>query len=96
MLPLPCRCDVAPVAVPGVLGLVTCQACGVQRHVPPAVAPEPAPALEHELDPSTMTEKAGPGSPGPDWPGLPGHPDPGPAVPAPRPRQRGRAAGGGG
>lgn len=93
---LPCRCDVPPVGVPGVPGLVTCPACGLQRRVPPAVAPEPPAPLAVDLDPATMQEKAGPGSPGPDWPGVPGHPDPGPAVAAPRPRQRGKAAGGGG
>ena len=93
---LPCRCQRAPIAVPGHPGLIACPACGKQRRVPPAEAPAPAPALVVDVDPSTFKERAGPGSPGPDWPGTPGHPDAEPPVVAqPRPRGRGRAGGGG-
>jgi hypothetical protein len=94
----PCRCSLSPVAVRGRPDLCTCPACGVFARVPAGQpAPEPAPPASVKVDPATLREVKGPGSPAPDWPGTQGHTDPGPTVPkAPAPARRGRTAGGGG
>jgi hypothetical protein len=94
----PCRCSMPPVAVRGRPDLCTCPACGVCARAPAGQpAPEPATIATVKVDPATFREVKGPGSPAPDWPGTPGHTDPGPTVTAaPVPARRGRTAGSGG
>lgn len=89
MEPLKCRCAVKAERVPGRPGLVTCPACGKFAQMAEGEVVEEAEApVSVVLDPVTFREVSGPGSPGPDWPGVKGHDDAGPKV---KRRGRGRS-----